>query len=95
MGLSVMNMLGLSPSVRIAHTARHRQFFLYQCRLSKADQAFSELLLRQQLNHLKSRKLDRRQNLSPYIFELVKVRVTIRLAVYLQSVPLGVKPLET
>jgi hypothetical protein len=69
MGLSLMNMLGLSSSVRIAHVAFYCKFLLVhyiqilcQYRLCKADHAFlAYLMLQRQLNHLNGRKLDHRQ----------------------------------
>jgi hypothetical protein len=69
MGLSLMNMLGLSSSVRIAHVACHSKFVilyyiqvLYQSTLCKADHAYLTcLMLQRRLSHLNGRKLDNRQ----------------------------------
>jgi hypothetical protein len=69
MGLSLMNMLGLSPNVRIAHIACYWKFFLLhytqvlcQYRLCKADHAYlTYLMLQRQLIHLNGLKLDHRQ----------------------------------
>jgi hypothetical protein len=66
MGLSLMNMLGLSSSVRIAHIACYWKHFpwhytqvLYQHRLCRADHVYlTYLMLQRQLSHLNGRKLD-------------------------------------
>jgi hypothetical protein len=59
-GLSLMNMLGLSSSVRIAHIACYWKFLLVHCikvlcqsRLRRADHAYlTYLMLQRQLSHL-------------------------------------------
>jgi hypothetical protein len=68
MGLTLMNMLVLSSSVRIAHTECYWKFFLlqdmqvHQSRLCKADHAYlTYLMLQRQLSHLNGRRLDHRQ----------------------------------
>jgi hypothetical protein len=75
-GLSLMYRLRLLSSVRIAHVACYRKFFLvhciqvlYQFRLCEADYAYlTYLLLQRQFNHFYGRKLDRRQVQASYIF---------------------------
>jgi hypothetical protein len=70
-----MNMLGLSSSVHITHTACYWQFFLLhyievlcQCRLCKVHQAYlTYLMLQQQLSLLNGCKLDSRQVQDSYI----------------------------
>jgi hypothetical protein len=77
MGLSLMNLLGLSSSVRIAHIAFYWKFFLLhyiqvlcQYRLYRADHAYlTYLMLQWQISHLNGRKLDHRQ-VSALIFSL-------------------------
>jgi hypothetical protein len=69
MGLSPMNMLGLSSSVRIAHIACCWKFFVFhytqilcQYRLYRADHAcIAYLILQRQLRHWNVRKLHHRQ----------------------------------
>jgi hypothetical protein len=69
MGLSLMNMLGFSSSVRIAHIARYWIFFLLhyiqvlcQYRFCKALHAYlTYLMLQRQLSHVNGRKLHHRQ----------------------------------
>jgi hypothetical protein len=69
MGLSLMNMLGLSSSVRITHIVCYWKFFLVhytqvlcQSRLCKANHAYlTYLMLQRKLSHVNGRKLDRRQ----------------------------------
>jgi hypothetical protein len=69
MGLSLMNMLGLSSNVHIAHIAFYWKFFLLhyiqvlcQYRLYKADHAYlTYLMLQRQLSHLNDRKLHHHQ----------------------------------
>jgi hypothetical protein len=64
MGLSIMNMLGLSLSVHIAHIACYWKFLflhyiqlLCQYRLCRADHAYLTYLMpQQQLSHLNGRK---------------------------------------
>jgi hypothetical protein len=71
MGLSLMNMLGLS-SVHFAHIACYWKFFLLhytqvlcQYRLCKACNAYlTYLMLQRQPSHLNGRKLDHRLTLS-------------------------------
>jgi hypothetical protein len=68
-GLSLMNMLALSSSVRIAHIACYWKFFLLhyiqvfcQSRLCKAEHTYlMHLMLQRQLSYLNGRKLDHRQ----------------------------------
>jgi hypothetical protein len=69
MGLSVMNILALSPSVHFAHIACYWKFLLLhytqvlcQSRLCKGDHAYLPyLILQRQLSHLNGRKLSHRQ----------------------------------
>jgi hypothetical protein len=68
MGTSLMNMLGLSSSVRIAHIACYWKFFLLhytqvlcQSRLYRDHAYLTYLMLQRQLSHLNGRKLDHRQ----------------------------------
>jgi hypothetical protein len=67
MGLSLMNMHGLSSSVRIAHITCYWIFLHYtqvlcQYRLYRADHAWlTYLMLQRQVTHLNGRKLDHRQ----------------------------------
>jgi hypothetical protein len=66
MGLSLVNMLGLSSSVRITHIACCWKFFLFHCiqvlcqyRLCKAGHAYlTYLTLQWQLSHLNGCKVD-------------------------------------
>jgi hypothetical protein len=66
--LSLMNILGLSSRVRIAHIARYGIIFtqvLCQSRLCKADHAcLTYLMLQRQLSHLNGRKIYVRQSQS-------------------------------
>jgi hypothetical protein len=65
MGFSIMNMLGLSSSVRIAHlhvTENSSLQVFCQYRLCKAEHDnFTYLMLQRQFNHLNGSKLDHRQ----------------------------------
>jgi hypothetical protein len=66
MGLSLVNMLGLSSSVHFAHIACYWKFFLLhytqvpcQSRLCKADHAYlTYLMLQRQLSRVNCRKLE-------------------------------------
>jgi hypothetical protein len=67
MGLSLMYVLGLSSSVRIAHRACYWKFLLLHCihvlcqsRLCKADHGYL-MLPQRQLSHLNGRKFNHRQ----------------------------------
>jgi hypothetical protein len=64
MGLSLMNMLDLSSSIRIALTACYWKFLICTTRKSSVSPGFAKqimfsLFMLQQLSHLNDRKLDR------------------------------------
>jgi hypothetical protein len=76
MGLSLMNMLGLSSNVIIAHIEFYWKFFilhyihvLCEYRLCKPDRAYlTYLMLQRQFSHLDDGMLDHRQVWASYIF---------------------------
>jgi hypothetical protein len=86
MGLSLMNMLGLLSSVRIAHIACYWKFFFLvhycQSRLCRADQAYLTYhMLQRERIHLNGLKLDHHQVQASYIFY-----VRLHLVLYYERV---------